>query len=73
VVAAADIDRLFQPFQRAGGRAGDGDGHGLGLAIVAAIADAHGAALTTSAQPQGGLRIQVSFPATTHPASGKSS
>jgi signal transduction histidine kinase len=70
VVAAADIDRLFQPFQRAGGRAGDGDGHGLGLAIVAAIADAHGAALTTSAQPQGGLRIQVSFPATALVAEG---
>jgi signal transduction histidine kinase len=62
VIPPADIDRLFQPFQRAAGRSGDG--HGLGLSIVAAIATAHGAALTTRAQPQGGgLRIQVSFPA----------
>ncbi len=60
VIPPADIDRLFQPFQRAAGRAGDG--HGLGLSIVAAIAGAHGAALTTRARPQGGLHIQVSFP-----------
>jgi signal transduction histidine kinase len=37
VVPPADIDRLFQPFQRAG------DGHGLGLSIVTAIATAHSA------------------------------
>jgi signal transduction histidine kinase len=62
VIPPAGIDRLFQPFQRAAGRTGDG--HGLGLSIVAAIATAHGAALTTRAPPQGGLHIQVSFPAT---------
>jgi signal transduction histidine kinase len=67
VIPPADIDRLFQPFQRAADRTGNGDGHGLGLSIVAAIATAHGAALTTRAQPQGGLRIQVSFPATGRP------
>jgi signal transduction histidine kinase len=65
VIPPADIDRLFQPFQRAAGRTGNG--HGLGLSIVAAIATAHGAALTTRAQPQGGLHIQVSFPATGRP------
>jgi signal transduction histidine kinase len=65
VIPPADIDRLFQPFQRAAGRVGNGDGHGLGLSIVAAIATAHGGALTTRAQPQGGLHIQVSFPAAT--------
>ena len=65
VIPRADIDRLFQPFQRAASRTGDG--HGLGLCIVAAIATAHGAVLTTHAPPQGGLRIQVSFPATGRP------
>jgi len=30
--------------------------------VVAAIADAHGAKIATHAQPEGGLRIQVSFP-----------
>jgi K+-sensing histidine kinase KdpD len=39
-----------------------GEGHGLGLAIVRAIADAHGAALTASPRPQGGLDMQVIFP-----------
>jgi signal transduction histidine kinase len=61
VVPPTDINRLFQPFQRAADCTGNGH-HGLGLSIVAAIATAHGAALTTRAQPQGGLHIQVSFP-----------
>ena len=40
------------------------DGHGLGLAIVQAIARAHDAGLTAHAQPRGGLRVTVTFPAT---------
>ena len=38
-------------------------GHGLGLAIVQAIARAHGATLTPRAQPEGGLDVEVTFPA----------
>jgi signal transduction histidine kinase len=57
------VDRLFEPFARLGGvRARNGDGYGLGLSIVRAIASAHGAALTSRAQPEGGLDIEVSFP-----------
>ena len=41
---------------------GDGLGHGLGLAIVRAIADAHGAAVTARAREGGGLEIAVAFP-----------
>jgi hypothetical protein len=41
---------------------GLGGGHGLGLAIVGAIAAAHGAELTASSRPAGGLDITVSFP-----------
>ena len=37
-------------------------GHGLGLAIVRAIADAQGAALTARPRPEGGLDIEVTFP-----------
>jgi signal transduction histidine kinase len=70
-VPAAEIDRLFQPFQQLGadrvGHGGDqgsddrGSGHGLGLAIVRAIAVAHGAALSARARPEGGLAIEVGF------------
>jgi K+-sensing histidine kinase KdpD len=42
------------------------DGHGLGLSIVRAIAAAHGATITAHPMPQGGLRVQVSFPRSTN-------
>ena len=41
VIPPAEIDRLFQPFQRLDRRrAHHNDGHGLGLSIVRAIATA---------------------------------
>jgi signal transduction histidine kinase len=59
------VQDLFQPFRQLGTqRTRHGEGHGLGLAIVRAIADAHGAALTACARPAGGLDIQVTFPLT---------
>ncbi len=64
VILPDEVDRLFQPFQQLGSqRIRHADGHGLGLAIVHAIASAHGAALTPRARPEGGLDIEVSFPA----------
>ena len=63
VIPPAEVARLFRPFERlATSRGGNGTGHGLGLSIVAAIADAHGAKIAAHAQPEGGMRIQVSFP-----------
>jgi signal transduction histidine kinase len=63
-ILPADIDRLFQPFQRlAPNRSSHADGTGLGLSIAKAIADAHDATITAAPQPHGGLKIQVSFPA----------
>jgi signal transduction histidine kinase len=62
VIAAGDVERLFQPFQRGQDRtAGRAAGHGLGLAIVQAIAAAHGAALAALARPEGGLEVDVRF------------
>jgi signal transduction histidine kinase len=62
-IPAADIDRLFQPFQRlAPSRGGQRDGTGLGLSIVKAIADAHHATITATPRAHGGLRVEVSFP-----------
>jgi signal transduction histidine kinase len=68
VIPPAEVDRLFQPFQRLGDERvrrqdGQGDGGlGLGLAIVRAITIAHGAELTVHARPEGGLDITVIFP-----------
>jgi signal transduction histidine kinase len=63
VIPAAEIDRLFQPFQRLGPRPARPDGgHGLGLSIVRAIATAHAATITAQPRPGGGLTIDVTFP-----------
>jgi signal transduction histidine kinase len=64
VIPAAEVDRLFQPFQRLGPRPARRDaGHGLGLSIVRAIATAHAATITAHPRPGGGLSIDVTFPA----------
>ncbi|GLW31195.1 sensor histidine kinase [Actinoplanes regularis] len=63
VVPPAELDRLFEPFQRlARPRIGHGDGYGLGLAIVRAIANVHGAGLDAHTRPEGGLDIAITFP-----------
>jgi signal transduction histidine kinase len=63
-VPAGEVERLLQPFQRAGtDRTTHGEGLGLGLSIVHAIAVAHEADLILKPRPAGGLRIEVSFAA----------
>jgi signal transduction histidine kinase len=65
LVPAGALERLFQPFQRLGSdrtRRRD-EGSGLGLSIVKAIADAHDATIIARPQPEGGLHVDVSFPA----------
>ncbi len=61
VIPASQLDRLFQPFQRAQDRVSEPEGTGLGLSIVAAIAKAHDAVLTARPEPGGGLTVTVSF------------
>jgi len=69
VIPAAEVDRLFQPFQRLGPRPARPDGgHGLGLSIVRAIATAHAATITAQPRPGGGLAIDVTFPPNPAPA-----
>ncbi|MHB1836377.1 MAG: sensor histidine kinase [Solirubrobacteraceae bacterium] len=60
-VAAGEVERLFEPFHRGGGR-GAGDGHhGLGLSIVRAVAGAHDASIEALPGPDGGLAVTVAF------------
>jgi signal transduction histidine kinase len=64
VIPAAELGRLFEPFQRLGAdRVGSHDGLGLGLSIVSAIVSVHDAQLNVQALPGGGLEILIRFPA----------
>jgi signal transduction histidine kinase len=68
IIPPTEIGRLFEPFQRlTTTRTTNDNGHGLGLSIVRAIATAHGATIAAHARPEGGLHIQVSFPASNSP------
>jgi signal transduction histidine kinase len=62
VVPPAEVDRLFEPFQRLERTAQDDGHHGLGLSIIRAVATAHDAILTAHARPDGGLAVEVAFP-----------
>jgi signal transduction histidine kinase len=63
VIAPDRVGALVEPFQRLDGRARSAEsGLGLGLAIVKAVADVHGAALTLTALPFGGLHVQLRLP-----------
>ena len=68
-VPSADLVRVFEPLYRADtGRSQRKGGSGLGLAICAAIAKAHGGAITASASALGGLRVEVKLPKNTQAA-----
>jgi signal transduction histidine kinase len=58
------VAELFEPFRRLNGdRTAERPGHGLGLSIVSAIATAHRAALQARPRADGGLEVEVAFPA----------
>jgi signal transduction histidine kinase len=61
LVSPADVDRIFQPFQRLNDRASH-DGFGLGLTIVASIATIHGGTATARPRNDGGLSVTVTMP-----------
>ncbi|MDT4891038.1 MAG: hypothetical protein QOE97_73 [Pseudonocardiales bacterium] len=62
VIAADDIDSLFEPFRRGGRLRTATRGAGLGLAIVRLIVDAHHGRLQAAAPPFGGLAIRIELP-----------
>jgi two-component system OmpR family sensor kinase len=59
-IPAAERERVFDRFYRAGGN--DVPGSGLGLAIVRSIAERHGASVALAEGPDGkGLTARVVF------------
>ncbi|SDE25327.1 sensor histidine kinase [Glycomyces harbinensis] len=64
VVAAYEIDALFQPFRRGEGRdrIESVRGVGLGLSIVDSVTRVHEADLAAVSEPEGGLLVTVVFP-----------
>lgn len=56
------VHHLFEPFVRARPRTHQDRGQGLGMAIIRAVAQAHGATLTVTANHGGGLTVTVRFP-----------
>jgi signal transduction histidine kinase len=63
VVPPEEVDSLFEPFRRLGGRTRSDRGVGLGLSIVRAVATAHGGTVHAEARQDGGLIVTVSLPA----------
>ncbi|WP_411139861.1 sensor histidine kinase [Streptomyces sp. x-80] len=63
VVERAEVEGLFEPFRRGGGRDRRSDrGEGLGLSIVRAIAQAHNGKITATPDPGGGLTVTLELP-----------
>jgi len=59
-VPAEEHTKLFQRLYRREPSRGT-PGYGLGLALVRAIAELHGATLTTGASPEGGFAVTLQF------------
>ncbi len=62
-VAAADLDRILQPFEHAGKAADHAKGAGLGLTLVKAFAELHGGTLAVESGPGKGFRAIIILPA----------
>jgi signal transduction histidine kinase len=63
VVTEPEAAQLTEPFRRLNGNRIGTRGAGLGLSIVAAISTAHDAELGLAPRPDGGLDVEVRFPA----------
>lgn len=61
-IAAADVDRIFEPFYRVHADAAGPDGTGLGLALARSLAERSGGRLTVESEPGVGSRFRLSLP-----------
>jgi len=61
-IAAADLERIFEPFYRVRADAATPDGSGLGLAIAGSLADRNGGRLTVTSQVGTGSTFRLALP-----------
>jgi signal transduction histidine kinase len=61
-IAAADLERIFDPFYRVRADAATPDGSGLGLAIARSLAERNGGRMTVVSQVGGGSIFRLALP-----------
>ena len=61
-IPPAQLERVFEPFYRAGSAAGGHRGSGLGLAIARGFSEANGASLRVESLPGQGATFVFEFP-----------
>jgi signal transduction histidine kinase len=61
-IAAADLDRIFEPFARLHADADSPEGSGLGLAIARSLAQRNGGRLTVTSRPGEGATFRLWMP-----------
>ena len=61
-IAGTDLERIFDPFYRAGGQGRDRQGVGLGLAIARDLAERNGGQLTVASSLGSGAAFRLSLP-----------
>jgi signal transduction histidine kinase len=69
-IAADDLERVFEPFQRAGDAHRRAPGMGLGLFVVRRIVEGHGGRIGVESRPGAGTTFAVRLPAGVEPAGG---
>lgn len=61
-IAAEDLQRVFEPFQRAGARDSKIPGMGLGLFVARRIVEGHGGTIGVDSRPGAGTTFEVALP-----------
>jgi signal transduction histidine kinase/CheY-like chemotaxis protein len=69
-IPAADLDRIFDPFERLGAQQSAIEGTGIGLPLARALAEAMHGALTAASVPGEGMTFTIALPRTPDLAPG---